>query len=354
MEKTKEEIVADLYALRAGLSLISQKSDIVKNKRSENDDLKLKNLEEKTEIQNRNNAIAEDTQKSNKSNKNFIECPEWMVVITNVLAMIFFIGFFAVSFMSCFGLEDDNMPSFLPWDNLDGGRYWGAVFICIAVYLAICIAILLGLILLGYFISIFTIKSRRAKENKVITENINKNKKIIADCENRIGKTDFQIKTNNLIIGQNYKDSSICNNALVKQYGSLLNVADWQNLDLIIYYFQTGRADTIKESLQLVDRQKQTEAIIQEIRHASVRISQEINNGFKALGQVMVQSFNSLSMQIEMQNKQTMQALSQISEQNAAMISQTQLNNALRAKANVTSEQLKSDLEYMQHKMGMR
>lgn len=34
----------------------------------------------------------------------------------------------------------------------------------------------------------------------------------------------------------------------------LIDFRDWENIDLIIYYFETGRADDMKEALQLVDR----------------------------------------------------------------------------------------------------
>ena len=37
---------------------------------------------------------------------------------------------------------------------------------------------------------------------------------------------------------------------------------DWSNLDLIIYYLETNRADTIKEALQLLDEEIRTLVLV--------------------------------------------------------------------------------------------
>ena len=52
---------------------------------------------------------------------------------------------------------------------------------------------------------------------------------------------------------------------LVAQFKSVLDIRDWKYIDLIIFYFESGRADTLKESLQQVDRPVQTDEILKEI-----------------------------------------------------------------------------------------
>ncbi|MDE7082381.1 MAG: hypothetical protein K2O89_01595 [Clostridia bacterium] len=45
---------------------------------------------------------------------------------------------------------------------------------------------------------------------------------------------------------------------LENTYGDILNYRDWDKLDMIIYLLETYRADTIKEALQLIDREQQS------------------------------------------------------------------------------------------------
>lgn len=149
---------------------------------------------------------------------------------------------------------------------------------------------------------------------------------------------------------------SVYHNAMETEFTSLLNPADWHNTDLCIFYLQTGRADSIKECLLLADRQRQNDEIVGAIRAAGERISSEIRNGFKALGSTMVACINALSMQIETmgnslaaQNDELINQLSAVENSNTALLSATQLNNALQAKANQTSEQLLRDYRYVQN-----
>lgn len=68
-------------------------------------------------------------------------------------------------------------------------------------------------------------------------------------------------------------------------YEPFLVKEDWKNIDLLIFYLQTGRADTLKEALILADRQRQTNAIVNEISKAAATISNAINCGFAYIGE---------------------------------------------------------------------
>ena len=67
--------------------------------------------------------------------------------------------------------------------------------------------------------------------------------------------------------------------ALQREYGSILDERDWQYLDLVIFYYETGRAFTKQEALQQVDREVQTERIIDSIDRAAVYIGNTIRMG---------------------------------------------------------------------------
>ena len=67
---------------------------------------------------------------------------------------------------------------------------------------------------------------------------------------------------------------------LQKNYSEILDVRDWENVDLIIYYFETNRAESIKEALVMVDAQKAVGAIVGAINNASREISSTIRAFF--------------------------------------------------------------------------
>lgn len=80
-------------------------------------------------------------------------------------------------------------------------------------------------------------------------------------------------------------------NALTATYGELLDPRDWNILDLVIWQLETGRADSIKEALQLADRETQTDRIVATMQTASTAITQSINNGFGKLQSQLTKSF---------------------------------------------------------------
>ena len=146
------------------------------------------------------------------------------------------------------------------------------------------------------------------------------------------------VKTNqqNAIV----RESKTFENALKLEYSDLLDVRDWENLDLIIYLYETGRADSVKEALQLVDVERRNNQLVNAIEQASVQICNTMQNSIRALGKVLVAGFNSLSAQLEAQRVQTMGALQQISENISGVLTQQTLSNALLAKANVSSKEM--------------
>lgn len=82
---------------------------------------------------------------------------------------------------------------------------------------------------------------------------------------------------------------------LITTYGKLLDARDWKILDIVIWQLETGRADTVKEALQLADREIQTERIVQTMLSASAAISQRIEDGFGNLQTQLNRSFYALA-----------------------------------------------------------
>ena len=143
--------------------------------------------------------------------------------------------------------------------------------------------------------------------------------------------------------------------SLIQIFSGQIDERDWSSLDYLIYAVETGRADSIKESLQLLDREKQTNRIVAAIQTASKEIAQILNRGFSALSEQMTKSFVILSKQIQTSTAAILGSISQmqqIQESQTALLSakvsqltqQQSLNRALMEKANESSEQLVADI----------
>ena len=97
--------------------------------------------------------------------------------------------------------------------------------------------------------------------------------------------------------------------ALLNQFSSLLDSRDWKNLDLIIFYLETGRADTIKEALSQVDRQNQMDRLTEAINEASATICKTLERSFASLENCINENFENLSYQLSKQHREQMGAL---------------------------------------------
>ncbi len=139
--------------------------------------------------------------------------------------------------------------------------------------------------------------------------------------------------------------------ALVAEYSSLLDPRDWKWIDLIIYYFETGRADNIRDALLLADKERQTQQIIASIKEASQNICTTINDGFMMIKNTMIRCFDNLTNTINSGFNKLNGTIQQgIATNNSLMLANlnaTRLQNSLIAKSNQTSEQLMEDVHYI-------
>jgi len=162
------------------------------------------------------------------------------------------------------------------------------------------------------------------------------------------------------------KQTSLVKKSLNATYDSWLGESDWENVDLLIYYLDTGRADSLKEALSMVDRQRQTNQIVQAIAVVSKTIQNTIYSATMRLATAMKESFTLISKQVDNMAK-NVNRIGEIAaegqqQQNATItamgekimrlqeeqISVSEMNQALLEKANVSSEQLLTDLRYNQ------
>lgn len=175
--------------------------------------------------------------------------------------------------------------------------------------------------------------------DELISENIQNNEQLV----------DIETEHKNKM--QYYSACALATyNALVDEHASILDTRDWENLDLVIYYLETRRAISVREALQLVDRQHQTDAIVKSLRMATNQICDTIkvntsiiqNTVVKCAG-LIAEGLNDVCGRlnsIEVGQDITNNYLRNVSSQIA-------INNALQKKANVTSAQLMSDVKQM-------
>lgn len=133
----------------------------------------------------------------------------------------------------------------------------------------------------------------------------------------------------------------------------LIDFRDWENVDLLIYYFETGRADDMKEALQLVDKQRQADQITEAIEAATESICKTINVSMTRLGSALSQSFSVLSRQMAQQHIELMEGMDrqaetqirEIREQTAEQRNAQAMNQALLDKISVSSKHLAEQMD---------
>lgn len=365
MAQQKDDLLARLFALRAGISAISVETTHVKSNENaisvekqklsfiyeqlheiDNQTQNIKNQLESTKklydlkLNSRDKDIEEKTKSKCKGAEYKLK-----TIIACGLALFFSIPMIILLAIST--LENVVMP---------------------IIILFVGILLFIGAII-RYNIKVKKVRDKYTSdvdsEINEYSQSIESANITLATCENnrkewqqRIKEAEQQrdcnIATYNDSIAAHVEIAMSYNSVLEDHFSPLLNPSDWENIDLCIYYLQTGRAESIKECLQLVDRQRQTNEIVNAVQQASDRICNEIHSGFTALGKTMIKCFNSVSAQLESissqianEHNEVINALNRINDSNSAILSATQLNNALLAKANMSSEQLANDLHYI-------
>lgn len=160
----------------------------------------------------------------------------------------------------------------------------------------------------------------------------------------------------NMLFATYVSDGNVIASTLYENYSKILDMRDWENLDFIIYLFETGRVNNIKEALLIVDKERRKNEIVSAINNASTAISENINNGFTKLQESLNNRLNLLVKQVEKLSSNVVSLNQAIEIQTERII--TDLNklnttaeygNALREKANISSTQLVNDMNYIRN-----
>lgn len=365
----KNQMLADLYALRAGMSAISIERDKFGVKEKAYSDAKRKVDCACYEYENAENFLSPCDEYDKKDS---LQKTEEKVKLDRTFKKTV-IGSF------CAGIVGALIPwviYFLDGDNIQDSKYgysnWKEYLIASACILGIIFVVGLAFALI--------VKVSNGKDlQKRIKEGSGKSKQDLKDAKARLSQAAADCDSAQkalAIVSKDYekvksvstKLSQDMYDRLVAQFKTVLDIRDWQHIDLVIFYFETGRADTLKEALQQVDRKVQTDEIIEAIETAGQNISSTIRMSMNELRGDLNKSFAKLSVQLADQHREQMSALSNISgniektNESLAKLQQTSekngesiekltsaayLNNALLTKINYDSLSLMSDVNYM-------
>lgn len=366
----KNQMLADLYALRAGMSAISIERDKFGVKEKAYSDAKRKVDCACYEYENAENSVSrcdeydkkdslQKTEEKAKLGRTFKK-----TVIGSIVAGIFGA---LIPWFFYFIVDDLNIQ-----DSQYGYSYWKK-------YLLVSACILGIIFVVGLAVALIVKVSNGKDLQKRIKEGSGKSKQDLKDAKARLSQAAADCDSAQkalAIVSKDYekvksvstKLSQEMYNALVAQFKSVLDIRDWEHIDLIIFNFETGRADTLKEALQQVDRRVQTDEIIEAIESAGSSIAATINVTMRELRSDLNKSFNRLSEQLALQHAEQMTALGNINrniertnESIAKLQSATEnngkalenissaanLNNALIAKIGCDSMSLMDDVNYM-------
>ncbi len=159
--------------------------------------------------------------------------------------------------------------------------------------------------------------------------------------------------------------------ALQVELQGIITEPDWENVDLLIFYLSTGRADSLKEALLLVDKQRQTDQIANAIAASAKYISNTVSENTFKLGTLLHTHFTKLSRSIDdnfAKISTDLNAVSSgldlmeqkigsgldgigktiISTQNDSVLRAERLNEALISESKRSSQELINELRYNQ------
>lgn len=366
----KNQMLADLYALRAGMSAISIERDKFGVKEKAYSDAKRKVDCACYEYENAENSVSrcdeydkkdslQKTEEKAKLGRTFKKTVIGSLCAGIVGALIPWFFYFATSG----DYEQDSKYGYSYWEK----------------YLLVSACILGIIFVVGLAVALIVKVSNGKDLKKRTEEKSGKSKQDLKDAKARLTQAAWDCDSAQkalTIVSKDYekvksastKLSQEMYDALVAQFKSVLDIRDWEHIDLIIFNFETGRADTLKEALQQVDRRVQTDEIIEAIESAGSSIAATINVTMRELRSDLNKSFNRLSEQLALQHAEQMTALGNINrniertnESIAKLQSATEnngkalenissaanLNNALIAKIGCDSMSLMDDVNYM-------
>lgn len=393
MNQEKSEILASLYSVRAGISAISlekakldAQASVLDKSRAQEKDLRSKETILSAELEK----LQADLRQQEKTSEKKAEKNCWTLTVLIPSFLSSLLGFLApvliyivawiVEFFHQIG--SNEYTALYNFAFINGGmRRWWYIFV-LSLAAAIFVIAFITLSVINrkenrkYFSELQSQEAKIRLERETTANSINDKKAKAKKVACEITRTQAQVSAaqTELILLKNIaaQMSATFYASLVQAFKNVLDPRDWQNIDLVIFYYETGRAESMKEALQQVDRQRQNENLIKAVRDASSQISMTISHSIDGLRAEMKQCFGSLSQQLAHQHDDYMQKLDAIRTENiafgesvkdmsqklnanlqsadkhlGALCEESYLTEALMRKIDTDSLTLMRDVEYM-------
>ena len=190
----------------------------------------------------------------------------------------------------------------------------------------------------------------------------------IDDLEYEIGELEIESETKSDMAEKTYQ-------TLLDRYSQDLHTSDWINLDRLIYYITTNRADSIKEALNALDVKINNEILVSEIRanadHIAAEINrsnsimfqtitkcaEELNSSIRSMGNRISKSINENNKRLESRldavASASLGAQAQMINASNRLISSQELTNSLLKNSDKTSSQLLNEVMLMHRGYGI-
>ncbi len=371
--QSKSEILSNLYSLRASLSEMSILKDEM-----DNVDKEVAKIEKENELQNQllinkiqnKQDIIEKSEKdlsiekltAKEKSVRFILASVGLLILSAVCVGLTYLLWLLTKIVAhhayMIWVSDDF--NYSVFDNVLGDLLyaWSSPLILLIVAL---LTLLVGAAVFAciggsiYFIVLAVSKKRETAEAREKISSLERKikdvKKDIIQCKKEIEENeedaiyliDEELE-NKEPIKQNF---AIINCITEYMFKDFLDVRDWSYIDLIIFYFETGRADTLKEALQLVDNEKRNEMLVKAISTACEKLGKVIYDGFYQIRKDINNGIELLASKIDDLTEQQRYSNQVLSDKLSALTSSVNLNNALQAKIALNSTQLVNDMYYM-------
>ena len=382
----ENELLVNLYTLRSGISAISVEKDNLTTEEKKLEELQNKYSSINSSISNEESFVNSNKDQNKKDGFKSKKIELWStygftialfgapIIYALTFVFYFICGAIGEIFNSGFTKQDNWLTDLFKFVflNKSAGKNF-LIFWAISAVVFFFVSILIGI--KSYRREYKTYYDKKNYENEKLNSSItrsNKNKENLIKSRDNLKD---EIRKQQIVV-KNITNSSLANTkniyeALVQKFKTILDVRDWKYIDLIIFYFETRRADTLKEALQQVDRRIQTDEIIDAVENASSSLASSINSSLMVLGNSLNNSINSLSKQLTIQHNEQLNKLSQINDQlisnnkqlkemNETLTknnkelnsidSSINLQKALMSKIAIDSVSIMDDVDYMVYK----
>ena len=371
---SKSEIISSLFSIRAGLSYIGllatdirAKQNKIEEIQSEVEEKKKKLQENLTEINVQEN-LEDDLRGRLEQAK--ASAPELVMYLRAARRKSIWSntenkGKIFASLFLCLPLS-----LLIIWFSMKAAFRLADIFLLCALLVLVMFGGVIAFLYFSGFIIIQISKGKKTRNYNVLEakRSIQQNKELIAQLEKQIvaARTSAPETIERLKKENQYLKNAIANReteiarikgevrvllkkcrgiyqALVEAYGQFLHPANWKHLDRVVYYVSTGRADNIRDALNLMDQRLNAELIANEIRASAAMISGEIRQATKNMITAMescADMLNQAICSVGAAIADRMDAQIAVSEE---ILTAQMLNNALQARSNATMDDILSE-----------